>query len=224
VKGTNAIGVRLMSDAGEDTLLLSRSMRPEMEAAGVICASGSVLHRPEGRRKNRRSRAAHRAAALRRRGVLFERRQLRPRLAFSIGEDAVEATLGLLRQYVDPTTRGPAPVRVLTDGREVTFDYEAQVAAACGSPAGGRVRTQVRVLLFLKAGGARVQVERSLRFPGRRCSNCSRPHPIVLVTTRSNVITSTRSRTSRSIPCGSGVGIAHVRHTYALLKEEGSSS
>jgi flavin reductase (DIM6/NTAB) family NADH-FMN oxidoreductase RutF len=47
------------------------------------------------------------------------------------------------------------------------------------------------------------------------------PYPIVLVTTRSNVITVNQVTYFTFRPLRIGVAIAHVRHTYALLKDEG---
>lgn len=47
------------------------------------------------------------------------------------------------------------------------------------------------------------------------------PYPIVLVTTRSNVITVNQVAYLTFRPLRIGVGIAHVRHTYGLLKAEG---
>ena len=47
------------------------------------------------------------------------------------------------------------------------------------------------------------------------------PYPIVLVTTRNNVITVNQVAYFTFRPLRIGVAIAHVRHTYALLKDEG---
>jgi flavin reductase (DIM6/NTAB) family NADH-FMN oxidoreductase RutF len=47
------------------------------------------------------------------------------------------------------------------------------------------------------------------------------PYPIVLVTTRSNVITVNQVVYFTFRPLRIGVAIAHVRHTYGLLKAEG---
>jgi len=47
------------------------------------------------------------------------------------------------------------------------------------------------------------------------------PFPIVLVTTRSNVITVNQIAYFTFSPLRIGIGIAHSRHTYSLLKEEG---
>ena len=47
------------------------------------------------------------------------------------------------------------------------------------------------------------------------------PYPIVLVTTRTNIITVNQIAYFTFTPLRIGVGIAHIRHTYSLLKEEG---
>jgi flavin reductase (DIM6/NTAB) family NADH-FMN oxidoreductase RutF len=47
------------------------------------------------------------------------------------------------------------------------------------------------------------------------------PYPIVLVTTRSNAITVNQVAYFTFRPLRIGVAIAHVRHTYDLLKAEG---
>jgi flavin reductase (DIM6/NTAB) family NADH-FMN oxidoreductase RutF len=47
------------------------------------------------------------------------------------------------------------------------------------------------------------------------------PYPIVLVTTRSNVITVNQIEYFTFRPLRIGIAIAHVRHTYSLLKTEG---
>jgi flavin reductase (DIM6/NTAB) family NADH-FMN oxidoreductase RutF len=47
------------------------------------------------------------------------------------------------------------------------------------------------------------------------------PYPIVLVTTRSNVITVNQVAYFTFRPLRIGVAIARVRHTYALLEDEG---
>lgn len=47
------------------------------------------------------------------------------------------------------------------------------------------------------------------------------PYPIVLVTTRDNVITVNQVAYFTFAPLRVGVGIAHARHTYGLLKAEG---
>lgn len=47
------------------------------------------------------------------------------------------------------------------------------------------------------------------------------PYPIVLVTTRNNVITVNQVAYLTFRPLRIGVGIAHIRHTYGLLKAEG---
>ncbi len=46
------------------------------------------------------------------------------------------------------------------------------------------------------------------------------PFPIVLVTTRSNVITVNQIAYFTFSPLRIGIGIAHTRHTYSLLKDE----
>jgi flavin reductase (DIM6/NTAB) family NADH-FMN oxidoreductase RutF len=47
------------------------------------------------------------------------------------------------------------------------------------------------------------------------------PYPIVLVTTRDNVITVNQVSYFTFRPLRIGVAIAHVRHTYGLLRDEG---
>jgi len=47
------------------------------------------------------------------------------------------------------------------------------------------------------------------------------PYPIVLVTTRSNVITVNQVAYFTFRPLRIGVAIAHTRYTYSLLKDEG---
>jgi flavin reductase (DIM6/NTAB) family NADH-FMN oxidoreductase RutF len=47
------------------------------------------------------------------------------------------------------------------------------------------------------------------------------PYPVVLVTTRNNVITVNQVVYFTFRPLRIGIGIAHVRHTYALLRQEG---
>jgi flavin reductase (DIM6/NTAB) family NADH-FMN oxidoreductase RutF len=47
------------------------------------------------------------------------------------------------------------------------------------------------------------------------------PYPVVLVTTRTNVITVGQLQYFTFRPLRIGIAIAHVRYTYGLLKEEG---
>ncbi len=47
------------------------------------------------------------------------------------------------------------------------------------------------------------------------------PFPIVLVTTRANIITVNQVEYFTFTPLRIGIGIAHRRHTYSLLKNEG---